>query len=88
MSKKTKRNNGMSRRRFLPLLGGSFLIPVIGEAQESTPQTTSNKLQDEQYKTLLKPDGTIVKVKASAVDQSKVVKKSLSNSGLLKWLGK
>ena len=43
---------------------------------------------DEEYQTLLKPDGTSVKVKTSTLKNSKVVRKNISNNSLLKWLGK
>ena len=43
---------------------------------------------EEDFQTLLKPDGTIVKVKASALKNSKVINKNISNSSFLKWLDK
>jgi endo-1,4-beta-mannosidase len=80
-----------SRRRFLPVLGSTFFLPLIGFG-ETTPEQTIDKEKNidngEEYQTLLKPDGTIVKVKASTLKNSKVVKKNISNSSFLNWLGK
>lgn len=73
-----------SRRSFIPILGSSFLLPFLVAAKE----TKLEEFKDEEYKTLLKPDGTVVKVKLSALKKAKVVKKNISNTSFLKWLGK
>ena len=76
----------MSRRGLLSVLGSSLLIPFIGFSSpiiDDAPQT-----EDDEYQTLLKPDGTTVKVKKSTIDKSKVVKKNISNKSFLNWLGK
>jgi hypothetical protein len=44
--------------------------------------------KEEEYQTLLKPDGTTVKVKVSAIKKSKIVKQNISNKSFLNWLGK
>jgi len=85
MADKPKKGNAISRRGLFPLLGSSLLLPFIGNTREITPDETT---QEEEYKTLLKPDGTIVKVKASALKNSKVIKKNIPNSTFLQWLGK
>ena len=87
--KENKRN--FSRRSFLPILGSTLMLPflVFGE---TTPVQTIDKEKNidngEEYQTLLKPDGTIVKVKANTVKNSKVIKKNISNSSFLNWLSK
>jgi hypothetical protein len=80
------KDNKISRRGMLPLLGSGFLIPFLGFGKTNIVETSTAE-QDE-YQTLLKPDGTAVKVKVSTLKKSKVVKKNLSNSSLLQWLNK
>jgi len=77
----------ISRRGMLPLLGSGLLIPFLGfgKTEDSIETTTA---EDEEYKFLLKPDGTTVKVKASAIKNSKVIKKNVSNTSFLSWLNK
>jgi hypothetical protein len=85
MTQKPKKGKVISRRGLFPLLGSSLLLPFLGYNQETPPEKST---EEEEYKTLLKPDGTIVKVKASAVINSKVIKKNIPNSTFLQWLGK
>jgi hypothetical protein len=85
MSNKPKKGKAISRRGLFPLLGSSLLIPFLGFNQETAPEETK---QEEAYETLLKPDGTIVKVKVSALKNSKVIKKNIPNATFLQWLGK
>jgi hypothetical protein len=75
--------NKFTRRGFLPILGGSLLLPFLGKAK---PQDAA--VQEDEYEILLKPDGTPVKVRKSALKKSKTVKKKISNKSLLNWLGK
>ena len=49
---------------------------------------TANSDKDENYQTLLKSDGTIVKVKISTLKKAKMVKKNISNKSFFKWLEK
>jgi hypothetical protein len=80
-----------SRRSILPLLGSTFFLPLFGFGETSPKQTIEKDInieKGEDYHTLLKPDGTIVKVKASTVKNSKVIKKNISNSSFLNWLSK
>lgn len=86
MKDKSKNRHKISRRRILPILGGTFLLPFFGFNQESP--SVADLPEEEEYETLLKPDGTTVKVKVSALKSSKVVKKNISNTSLLGWLGK
>jgi len=85
----TKKGKGklFSRRGILPALGGSLLLPFLGSGQ---PEIEMEPLGDEeeQYKTLLKPDGTVVKVKISTLKNAKVVRKNISNKSFLGWLKK
>ena len=75
--------NKFTRRGFLPILGGSLLLPFLGEAKPKDARD-----EEDQYEILLKPDGTPVKVRKSALKKSKTVKKKISNKSLLNWLGK
>jgi hypothetical protein len=85
MTQKPKKGKAISRRGIFPLLGSSLLLPFLGYNQETTPEKIP---EEEEYETLLKPDGTIVKVKASTLKNSKVIKKNIPNSTFLQWLGK
>ncbi|MGB5460858.1 MAG: hypothetical protein WBM91_09620 [Eudoraea sp.] len=85
MKDKSKNRNEISRRRILPILGGTLLLPFFGFTQAASEEEDISK---EEYETLLKPDGTTVKVKVSTLKRSKVVKKNISNTSFLQWLGK
>ena len=79
----------ISRRGFLPFLGGSLLIPLLGFGNSEIKDAEIDKNEGEdEYQTLLKPDGTTVKVRTSAVKKAKVVEKNITNKSLLNWLGK
>ena len=83
MKKQPEHKKGIGRRQFLPVLGTGLLLPLLPlKAQSLEPAET------EEYRTLLKPDGTAVRVKVSSLKQSKVVRKQISNKDLLSWLGK
>lgn len=77
----------ISRRSLFPLLGGALLVPFLGSASPSDNSNESGE-ENEAYETLLKPDGTTVKVKVSTLKKSKVIKKNISNKSLFTWLGK
>jgi hypothetical protein len=87
MKNKKPKGKMFSRRGILPILGGSLLIPFIGTANSDT-QTNQTDEEQTEYKTLLKPDGTAVKVKVNTLKNSKVVKKNISNKSFLNWIGK
>ncbi len=83
MKDDSKNPKGIDRRKFLPILGSGLLLPLLpAEAAESEKEDSSA------YKTLLKPDGTAVRVKISSLKKSSVVKKKISNAELLSWLDK
>lgn len=86
MKDKSKNRHKISRRRILPILGGTFLLPFFGFNQD--PPSVADLPEEEEYETLLKPDGTTVKVKVRALKSSKIVKKNISNTSFLQWLGK
>ncbi len=86
MKDKTNKDKQISRRGFLPIIGSGLLIPFLGFSN-SIPEEKTNP-EKEEYQTLLKPDGTTVKVKVSALKTSKVIKKNISNTSFLNWLGK
>ncbi len=82
MKDESNNKKSLSRRGFLPLLGGGLLFPVLGFGKGST------KIAEEleEHQTLLKPDGTTVRVRKSVIENSKVVEKNISNQSLLSWL--
>lgn len=87
MADSPNNDNKISRRGLLPLLGMALLVPLLGFGNSSKMDIKIDNENDE-YQTLLKPDGTTVKVKTSALNKSKVIKKKLSNNALLNWLEK
>jgi len=84
MKDKSRKGTKISRRGMLPLLGGGLLIPFLGFSNSDNNSIP----EDEEYTTLLKADGTAVKVKTSTLNKSKIVKKNISNKSFLNWLGK
>ena len=86
MANKTGKGKQISRRGILPILGGSLLLPFIGFGNNIIDETITS--QKDEYETLLRPDGTTVKVKVSTLKKATVIKKKMSNKSLLKWLGK
>ncbi|MBT8281095.1 MAG: hypothetical protein KJO16_05915 [Muriicola sp.] len=86
MQQPPKKDKSISRRGILPLLGTSLLLPFLGNSK--TQDIKKDPEEEVQYETLLKPDGTIVKVKVNALKKSKVVKKNIPNSTFLQWIGK
>ncbi len=87
MKDQSGKGKKISRRGMLPLLGSGLLIPFLGFGKTDAPETPA-VAEDEEYQTLLKPDGTTVKVKVSTLKNSKVIKKNISNSSFLDWLNK
>ena len=86
MKDKTGKGKQISRRVMLPLLGSTLLLPITGLGNENSNESADPK--DEEYQTLLKPDGTTVKVKVGTLKKSKVLKKNISNRSMFKWLNK
>lgn len=87
MDKKTKKGTQISRRVILPLLGSTLLFPILGFGKSSVNEITIPD-EDEEYQTLLKPDGTAVRVKVNAVKNAKIIQKNVSNESFLNWLGR
>ncbi|MDO9275809.1 MAG: hypothetical protein Q7T92_09705 [Lutibacter sp.] len=88
MDNKTKKSNQISRRGILPLLGSTLLLPFLGFGKTSTIDDITVPDENEEYQTLLKPDGTAVRVKVSTVKNSKIIQKNISNESFLNWLGR
>ncbi|MFK5958822.1 MAG: hypothetical protein QM495_08125 [Lutibacter sp.] len=90
MKKKSKIGLPVSRRGILPILGSSLLIPFLGIGKTLSNSNSSlvenNNEPDDEYQTLLRPDGTTVKVKKSVIKDAEVVKKNISNHSFLNWL--
>ncbi len=87
MQNKSSKENKISRRSVLPIIGSSLLIPFLGFANSKNENIDMSE-DNEEYQTLLKPDGTAVKVKVSTLNKAKIVKKKMSNKSFLNWLGK
>ena len=85
--KKSRKEKKISRRGLLPLLGSSLLIPFLGFGN-SIDEEKNVIDKNEEYQTLLKADGTAVKVKVDTLKKSKIIKKNISNNSLLNWLGR
>ncbi len=85
MKDDSKNPKGINRRKFLPILGSGLLLPLL-PATASTPNASNS--EEQEYQTLLKPDGTAVRVKVSRLKKSNVVKKNISNAELRNWLDK
>ena len=85
MKEDPKKQKGMGRRQVLPILGGGLLLPFLpAEARAASGPQPS----EEEYQTLLKPDGTTVRVRVSSLKNSRVIREKLSNSELREWLDK
>jgi len=81
MKNKSGKGIQISRRGVLPILGSALLLPFLGFGKPVHQET-------EEYQTLLKADGTAVRVKKSVLDKAKVVEKNISNKSFLGWLNK
>jgi hypothetical protein len=80
------KGKGISRRSMFSLLGSTLLIPYLGFGNNDSEETIAS--ETDEYQTLLKPDGTTVKVKVSTLQKSKIVEKNISNKSFFNWLGK
>ena len=87
MKSQSRKGIKVSRRNILPILGSSFLIPFLGFGNTGEADKT-DKIKSDEYQTLLKADGTTVRVKVSTIKKSKIVQKSITNKSFLHWLGK
>jgi hypothetical protein len=90
MANKSRKGNQISRRGILPILGSALLMPFLGLGSPINKEIINldEDKKEEEYQTLLKPDGTTVKVKVSTIKKSKIVKQNISNKSFLNWLGK
>ncbi len=86
MKQESSEGNKISRRKLFPLLAGTLLLPLLGFS--NVDELEEPITDDKDYETLLKPDGTAVKVKTSTLKNAKVIKKNVSNKSLLHWIGK
>ena len=86
MNPQSKKGPSISRRKILPILGGSLFLPLFGFGNKN--YDSSNASDEEEYQTLLKPDGSAVKIKVSTLNKAKVIKKNVSNKSFLNWLGR
>jgi hypothetical protein len=87
MKKKSRNGKKISRRGILPILGSALLLPFLGFGKSIDNKITISN-EKEEYQTLLKPDGSTVKVKISTLKKSKILEKNVSNKSLLSWLGR
>ncbi len=78
-----KDDKSISRRGFIPLVSASLFMPFFSK---SKPTSNLNSKEDDEFATLLTPDGEVVKVKRSTLKKVKVLKKNMSNKSLLNWL--
>lgn len=80
-------NKKMPRRKLLPLLAGALVLPYMGMGKDADPSPLPGPAEEEgEFMTLLKPDGTVVKVPRKTVEQARIVQKNISNGALLGWL--
>ena len=86
MKNRMKKGEQFTRRSMFSLLGTTLLIPFLGYGSNDSSQSIAS--EEDEYQTLLKADGTTVKVKVSTLHKSKVVKKNISNKSFFNWLGK
>lgn len=88
MKDQSKKNvKKLSRRGILPLLGSSLLIPFLGFGNSKPTSISGLESADtNEYQTLLRPDGTTVKVKKSVLKDAEVVQKNISNHSFLNWI--
>jgi hypothetical protein len=87
MKNKSEISTPISRRGLLPILASGLLVPFLGLGN-SNNETIKGREEEEEYQTLLKPDGTVVKVKKKTVQESKIIQKDMSNKSLSNWLDK
>lgn len=86
MARTPNKGKSLSRRGILPILGSALLLPFTGFNQYGP--VNKEDADQEDYQTLLRPDGTTVKVKVADLKKSKIVKKKMSNTDFRNWLGK
>jgi len=83
MKTKFNQKKTISRRQVLPFIGFSMLVPFFGFLNLKEKRNTTTK---DSFQTLLKPNGTVVQVKESALKKATILRKNISNTSFLKWL--
>ena len=88
MKQDKRKGKTISRRALFPIIGSTLLIPFLGHSNNNPQPDASTSKEEPEFKTLLKPDGTTVKVRTSTLKNSKILKKNVSNKSFLNWLGR
>jgi len=89
MKDQSKKGKKLSRRGILPLLGSSLLIPFLGFGNfKPTSIAELESADNNEYQTLLRPDGTTVRVKKGVLKDASIVQKKISNISFKNWLDK
>lgn len=85
MAKSDKKLNIVSRRGFI---GIGLLLPFLSVAKTPRPaaNAVTQDVDDDEYTTMLTSAGGVVRVKKSALKESKIINKNMSNKSLLGWL--
>ncbi len=63
-----------------------MFFPLFGFENSDNKPATENT--NEEYQTLLKSDGTIVKVRVTTIRKAKIIENNISNKSLFNWLNK
>lgn len=84
MKKLNTNKKQISRRNILPILGGSLFLPFLGFGKTSSKILSES--DNDEYKILLRKDGTTVKVKTSTLNTLRTEEKNISNKSLYNWL--
>ncbi|MBL7870522.1 MAG: hypothetical protein JNM78_02835 [Cyclobacteriaceae bacterium] len=77
------KNNPFSRRKFL---GFSLALPFLPVTRPLAKSPVDEQFKDDEFVTMLTPEGKAVKVRRDAVKNAKVIEKKMSNQSLLSWL--
>ncbi len=80
---KADKKKQITRRKIIPILGTGILVTLIPVSLRA-----SKRVEDAGYRTLLKPDGTAVRVKSQGLKKSKVIRRNITNRDLKAWLKK
>ncbi|QBA64543.1 hypothetical protein [Muriicola soli] len=79
----------ISRRGLWPFLAASLVFPMFARSNSKrSVRSEDHNVDAKEYETLLKPDGTVVKVRRSTLSSSRIVKKNVTNKSLLSWLSR
>lgn len=88
MATSDKKYNIVSRRGFL---GTGLMLPFLSVTQTpllagNTEKKPTQDVDNDEYTTMLTSAGGVVRVKKSALKESRIISKNLSNKSLLDWL--